>query len=252
MSLLPFHRAPSSPRRKPRRPVRFINGSLLAASLFAAALPLASSEASATVVVVHPLDEMAHRADVIVHAVVRSQEVVREDDRIITLTQIEVLDGIKGAKAGAVETIFQVGGKLDGEVVRVVGNSSFTVGEEMVYFAMRHGDRLVSYGVGLGKFAVDRSTGEVKVREEFGDVVAVDPKQPRAGTHKPTPRNVTSLSHLVAKIRADLAQPAPPQVNRPRLKTHQKKLLQPRAKTLYLKGEGPSATPAAPVPHAHD
>lgn len=214
-------------------------------------MPLASSDASATVVVVHPLDEMAHRADVIVHAVVRGQEVVREDNRIITLTQIEVLEGLKGAKAGAVETIFQVGGKLDGEVVRVVGNSSFAVGEEMVYFAMRHGDRLVSYGVGLGKFAVDRSTGAVSAREEFGDVVAVDPKQPRAGTHKPEPRQVTSLSNLVAKIQADLAQPAPPQVGRPRLKAHQKKLLQPRPKALYLKGEGPTTPAVNPDPHAH-
>ncbi len=245
MSLIPSNRVPSSPRQTARRalrPSRFINGTLLAASLFAAALPLASTEASATVVVIHPLDEMAHRADVIVHAVVRDQEVKREDGRIITLTQIEVLEGIKGAKAGDIQTIFQVGGKLDGEVVTVVGNSRFTVGEEMVYFAMSHRDRLVSYGVGVGKFVVDRNSGAVTIREEFGDVIAVDPSQPRAGTHKPEPRNVASLAALASKIRHDPDQPAPAQINRPRLKTHQKQLLNPRAKVLRRLGDAPAAS----------
>ena len=168
---------------------------------------LAAESAQATVVVVHPLDEMAHRADVIVHAQVKDQRIVREEGRIITLTAVEVIEGIKGAKAGDILTVFQVGGKLDGEYVSVVGNSVFTPGEEMVFYAMRHRDRLVSYGVGLGKFVVDRDTSTVSIREDIGDVVAVDPSAPRNRPFKPTPRVAASLSDFLSTIRADLAAP---------------------------------------------
>ena len=59
---------------------------------------LAAYPAMATVVVVDPLEVMAQQSEVVIHGVVYGQEVQQDENgRIITLTQVEVVDGIKGA-----------------------------------------------------------------------------------------------------------------------------------------------------------
>jgi|GEM_PF-829380 len=191
---------------------RAVGSSALALGLMTSFAALtAAPAADATVVVLHPLDEMMHRADVVIHARVVGQDVKREEGRIITLTQIEVLDGIKGAKQGDVETVYQVGGSLDGENMHIAGAHDYAAGEEMVFFAMRHRDRLVSYGVGVGKFSVDRDAQTIV--EDLGDVLVMSPTetglQPDLNLQ---PRSMNSIVEFKAMLRDLLALPAPPQV----------------------------------------
>lgn len=133
---------------------------------------LALAPAHATVVLRASLEDMSARSDVIVHARVAEQTVVREPEvGLVTLTELEVIDGLKGAKAGDILTVYQVGGSLDGQHAWISGAHRHRVGEEMVFFAMRHGERVVGYGVGLGKYLVDREGRVPGVREDLGDVL---------------------------------------------------------------------------------
>lgn len=135
---------------------------------------VASSSASATVVVLHDIDEMTTRADVVIHARVGDVSVTRDDKgRIATLIEVEVLDAMKGAKTGDVLTIWQLGGTYEGETMMITGQNKWDKGEEVVFFAMKHAPFIVSYGVGVGKYHVERDADGIDVVAEFGDVVAV-------------------------------------------------------------------------------
>ncbi|MFZ9889319.1 MAG: hypothetical protein ACO3JL_17640 [Myxococcota bacterium] len=128
--------------------------------------------AHATVVLRASLEEMSARSDVIVHGRVAEQTVVREPEvGLVTLTEVEVLDGLKGAKTGDVLTIYQVGGSLNGEHSWISGAHRHRLGDEMVFFAMRHKERVVGYGIGLGKYVVDREGRVPGVREDLSDVL---------------------------------------------------------------------------------
>lgn len=161
----------------------------------------------ATVVVLHSLEEMSQRSEVIVHARVAEQRVLRQADvGIVTLTDIEVLDGIKGAKDGDVLTIYQVGGSLDGDNAWISGAHRHRVGDEMVFFAVRHGERIVSYGVGLGRFVVERD-GTVpntppSVREDLGGVAVMQKGEDgRLRFTSPEPRTEASLDAFKERVR---------------------------------------------------
>lgn len=124
----------------------------------------------ATVVMQVPLERMAQEADVIVHARVGAQQVRWAEGRarILTLTDIEVLDAVKGATKGDVMTIYQVDGTLDGITYKIPGIVRFKPGEEIVLFAMRFEDKLVTFGVGLGKYVVARDGDDALVFPELG------------------------------------------------------------------------------------
>lgn len=169
----------------------------------AGAVALGATAALATVVVQPSLEQMTARSGVIVHGVVTDQVVVQgEEGRILTLSSIRVTEGLKGAKANDTVTLYQVGGELDGHVARIAGVSAFAKGEEVILFgdtflatdtvrflqlerknqipaAMLHpsGPWLVPYGIGLGKFRVDRSneTLGAQASEELGDVAVATP-----------------------------------------------------------------------------
>lgn len=158
----------------------------LAAFMCAAALP-----AQATVVVAHSLEEMSRRADVVVHAKVIDSEPTRDDiGRIITLSRLEVLDGIKGAKTGDVLTVFQVGGRIGERASHIVGAHKYTPGEEIVWFGMRHKQRFVAYGIGIGKFQVIYDGSFRRVVEQVGDVAVME----RDASGKPTFRSPAARS----------------------------------------------------------
>lgn len=145
--------------------LRLLSGTVLAILL--SALP-----AGATQVFYVPPELMAQEADVVAHALVRDQQVRwdAQHQRILTLTTIEVLDGLKGARKGDRHTIYQVGGTLDGATFHIPGALTFTPGEQMLFFAMRYEQQLVSYGMGLGKYLVTEVNGERFVHPQFGDV----------------------------------------------------------------------------------
>jgi hypothetical protein len=175
------------------------------AALVAAAL--AASAARATQVYYVPLEAMAKESDVIVHARVIEQQVVWDHaiGRILTLTSLDVLDPLKGAKRGEKLTIYQVGGTLDGVTTYVPGALKFAAGEEMVFFAMRMKDStIVSYGMGLGKYGVYTKEGVTYAGPAYGDVAWVqrgtkgwEPAAAPAYTEEP-------LDKFKARVRAAL------------------------------------------------
>lgn len=160
---------------------------------------VASSSASATVVVLHELDEMTTRADVVIHARVGDVTVTRDEKgRIATLVEVEVLDALKGAKTGDVLTIWQLGGTYEGQTMMITGQHKWDKGEEMVFFAMKHEQWIVSYGVGVGKYHVERAADGVDVVAEYGDVVAVS-AGPNGGTAMAAPTAAPAKSLKVFK-----------------------------------------------------
>jgi len=138
---------------------------------------LASTPADATVVVLHSLEEMSRRSDVVMHARVGDVQVMEREGRVATVVDLEVLDGWKGIRTGEVVQLFQLGGVLGQRRELIVGQHQWQVGEEIVLFAMRYQDGLISYGVGVGKRVIDRSSGSPTVVEVFGDVAAMERDQ---------------------------------------------------------------------------
>lgn len=167
---------------------------------------LAVAPAAATVVVVPTMEEMTHRSDVVVHCVVR--EVAVEEDkpgRLVTLTSLEVLDGIAGAKAGDLLTLFQVGGEKDGRVAWIAGAHHFVVGEELVVFAVQPpalNGRIVPYGIGFSVFAVKDGVDGKHVEEIGGDVVQLQRTADGASKMSSVqPRRFESLDSFKAMLR---------------------------------------------------
>ncbi len=165
-----------------------------------------AQSARATVVIIPTMEEMVHRSEVIVHAVVRDT-VVEEDrpGRLVTLTSLEVLDGIDGAKVGDVLTVFQVGGERDGRVAWIAGAHHFRIGEELVLFAVRPpalAGRIVLYGIGFGLFSVVDGVDGKHVEEIGGDVVQVKrTAQGETFSPPPPPRRYESLDAFKTMLR---------------------------------------------------
>jgi hypothetical protein len=179
-----------------------------------------SPSAQATVVVVPGLEELTHRSEVVVQAVVRDVVTFKDDKgRLITETSLEVIDGIRGAKAGDVVPVQQLGGSLDGQEAWIAGNHRFKVGEEVVFFGVRlKGDRrvVIPYGVGFGIFAVrDDVDGRHAVEIGSGDVSQLV-RTPDGGSRMEpvTPRHFDNLDAFKSQLRSILAgrnAPALPQ-----------------------------------------
>lgn len=146
------------------------------ASAMVLAVGLGAAPSSATVVVLHSLERMTATAELIVQVRVHDSRTLREQGRTITLTEVEVVEGLKGAKAGDVLTIYQVGGIHDGQRTQVIGSYEYEDGEEFLLFAVRHGDRVVSYGVGVGKYEIARSPAGIDVVPAYGDVAVMTPR----------------------------------------------------------------------------
>lgn len=161
-----------------------------------------ASSAQATVVVMHSLEEMTRRSELVAEARVADQRVVEENGRIITLTDVEVIDGIKGAKSGDVLTIYQVGGTLNGTRMWIEGAHRYEIGEQMIFFGVRHGERVVSYGVGLGKFRIVYDGSFQKVVEDLSGVVVLKTGVGgQAEFETPTPRSFPSLATFKSEVK---------------------------------------------------
>lgn len=203
-----------------------------------------SPSAQATVVVVPGLEELTHRSEVVVQAVVRNVVTFKDDKgRLITETSLEVIDGIRGAKVGDVVPVQQLGGSLDGQQAWIAGNHRFRVGEEVVFFGVRlKSDRRVAipYGVGFGIFdVVDDVDGRHVVEIGSGDVSQVV-RSPDGGTTMApvTPRHFDNLDAFKAQLRSILAA-----TNAPALP--HKRLQRPTLKAPMLPAQVlPETTPA--------
>ena len=164
--------------------------------------------AQATTVINVPLEQMTKESTVILHGRVEAQQVVQEagTDRILTLTAVEVLNSVKGIEKNETITIYQVGGTLNGRTLNVIGALEFEKGEEFILFGVRFEEMIVSYGMGLGKFAVSEKAGKKFVVPEFGDVHRVEPDgkggYKSAINKKPTPEPLEAFLGRVRSLSA--------------------------------------------------
>ena len=162
---------------------------------------LLSTEVQATRVMAIPLKQMAIDSDIVVYARVGHQQLQwdKTHSRVLTLTTIEVIDVVKGAQKGDVLTIYQVGGSLDGVTYKIPGALRFVPGEQMVFFAERYQDMIVSYGMGLGKYRVSDAGGHKTVMPEYGDVAFV--QRGPEGEFVPAPRPDNKVQNLADFLR---------------------------------------------------
>ncbi len=188
--------------------MRLAPKTLVATILLSAALT--SSTSSATVVVMPTMEEMTLRSDVVVQGVVREVWAIKDEKgRVITNTAIEVIEGLKGNKAGDVVTIQQLGGSFDGQESWIAGNHRFKQHEEVVLFAVYLGaDRsiLVPYGIGFSVFDVlEDVDGKHAVEVGGGDVTQMV-RLPSGQTEmRPvTPRRYASVEAFKTELRAIL------------------------------------------------
>lgn len=127
----------------------------------------------ALIVKLADLHTMAKKSDLVIHGYV-GEKVSKLDElgRIITLTDIEVVDGLHGAKTGEVITFYQVGGQYNGTVMPIIGGQNFRVGSQVILFGLKMRDQYVSFGAGLGKLDIAHDHDEVV--EDLGTVGAME------------------------------------------------------------------------------
>lgn len=139
-------------------------------------LSLLSPDAGAVIVKLSDLQTMAQKSDVVFHGYVGDQRVIYDKmGRIITLTDLEVIDGLYGAKPGQVVTMYQVGGEHNGVVMPLLGGHVYRMGQEVILFGLVLKDTFVSFGAGQGKLDIQPGEGEEEVKEDLGDVHALGP-----------------------------------------------------------------------------
>lgn len=208
----------------------YFTGGLMRPALFVlvtAFAALGSSGAAATVVLVPTLADMTHRSDVVVHAVVRDQQVLeKRKGKIVTRTVLQVVDALAGAKDGDLVTVEQIGGSLGDRQMWIAGAHRFKVGDEVVFFGSKihgaGGDYVVPYGIGFGIFDVKDDVDGKHAVERGGDVVQlVRNAEGRTETKPVTPRHFSSLDAFKADLQAILQR-------RNTSSTPEKKLLAPQ------------------------
>jgi hypothetical protein len=201
------------------KPGQVLIGGLMRSALVALVAATAALTAHATVVVVPTLEEMTHRSDVVVHAVVRDQQVLeKRKGKIVTRTILEVVDGLSGAKAGELVTVEQIGGSLGERQMWIAGAHRFKVADEVVFFGTKvhaagpsgtpapgQEDYVVAYGIGFGIFDVKEDVDGKHAIERGGDVVQlVRDSEGRTSSKPVTPRHFSSLDSFKADLRAIL------------------------------------------------
>jgi hypothetical protein len=148
------------------------------------------------------LQTMAQQSDAILHGRVGDQQTLYDQmGRLITLTEVEVIDDLYGVKSKVV-TIYQVGGELKGVVMPLLGGHSYRFGQEIIFFGLSLKDTLVSFGVGQGKFDINPHNSDEKVREDLGSVATLEPYVAGSlGVFAASPLSFFSVDTLKDEIR---------------------------------------------------
>lgn len=102
----------------------------------AAALLLEVAPASATTLRALSIEQLIARSDAVVRARVRHQHAEWRGGAIVTLSQIEVREALRGQVPAAVE-VLELGGRLGEYAMPVIGAAELAVGEERVLFLRR-------------------------------------------------------------------------------------------------------------------
>ncbi len=152
--------------------------------LAVAAMMLAPSPASATVLMYMTTGELTRQSTLVVEGTVLHQEVV-ELDHLYTDTYILVSSKVHKGKAtpGQILAFRTIGGSTSGVSLIVTGMARFKVGEQVLVFgapAKPEGQkRLMVMGAALGKYTIYRDAdGKQRVRRSTNDasIGRFDPK----------------------------------------------------------------------------
>lgn len=174
-----------------------------------------SSSAFATIVQALDLEQLAKKADVVVHGQVLDQRTAwnASHSRIYTVTRVSVTDPLKGPhKAGAVIQIRQLGGTVDDITQSIVGNARLTAGEEVVLFLNHNPKKGLHYVLGMaqGKYAVQREGKLATVRHDLEGLALADLADGRLAGLKDghsVKESAVTLPGFKARIRALLSAP---------------------------------------------
>lgn len=121
----------------------------------ALALAVACASALASDVPLTSIEELARRADIVVHGRVESLEARRDDSgRAFTRMELEVAETWKGAVTNRL-TVVQGSAVLGARQVRVLGEPEFRLGEQVVLFGVFNPrGEAVTLDLARGKFSV--------------------------------------------------------------------------------------------------
>lgn len=148
------------------------------------------------------LHTMAKRSDIVIQGYVGDQHVEKDElGRIITLTDVEVIDGIYGKKTGEVIQIYQVGGEKDGVSMPILAGQQYQIGQEIFLFGLKLGDTYVSYGAGQGKLDVKYDHGEEMVVEDLGSIHTISGQGKNSALSMPMPLSYPSKDLFKAELR---------------------------------------------------
>ena len=170
--------------------------------------PLSSG---ATVVVHVGLEEMSQASHVIVHAQVKSVEIIAPQEGVlmtrVTFQARDVIRGQKDFEEGEL-TVQVLGGRGMDREVRIPGMPTFRVGEEVLVFLERTSQGHAFTGLSQGVFRIheEAMTGQrVASRTIRGlGLVDLDANEGMQWAHSPTPVVNHPLSNLLAEIRFHL------------------------------------------------
>ena len=174
-----------------------------------ALIPLLLAPLGATTAVEMSFEEAVARSEAIVHgAVVRSRSAWDPDRTAIwTHYDIRVQARLKGG-SGAILTVSEPGGEIDGKRMQIVGAPRYEVGEEVVVFAASTPiGYLRTCGWGQGKLEVRPDASQPGSRVVRASPLAVQLVQAPRGKRGPAIRSFdgADLEGFLARVRALVA-----------------------------------------------
>lgn len=184
--------------------------------MMAAVLVSFAGAASVSAATVMRLDmqSLVANSDQIVEGEVTEVEARVEDGRVFTYTTVRVADAFKGAEAGEVVTIRQIGGRTPDLATRVAGSPHFQSGERVIVFLEKpKADALpVITGMAQGKFHIALGPDNLTpyVVPYLGDLALAAPVlpqiQPKAQDDASAQAQGQELKEVEAQQRAKVSQ----------------------------------------------
>lgn len=165
---------------------------------------LISFRLEAIIVKLSDLQTMAQKSDLVIHGYVGEQKVIKDElGRNVTISDVEVVDGLFGAKTGEIIQIYQVGGSSSGVNMPIIGGQKYNVGQELMFFGLSAGTKnYVSFGAGQGKLDIERHKSRTIVKEDLGNVGELRSNAlGKKGIYAPEPLIYSDLDILKSEIR---------------------------------------------------
>jgi hypothetical protein len=153
--------------------------------------------------------QLVERAERILVGVVEEQSARwtgEGQSSIVTDVRIRVTRAMRGVREGEVITVRRLGGVVGEIGMRVFGEPTYTVGEEVVLFAERRGDAYYSVGMALGKLHVYSEGGRKLVQT---DLQGAELLGPDGRVQRLVPQRRT-LDDLLQEVGALMQQVGPP------------------------------------------